>query len=74
MLLNFLLRVYIILKIIIIDKGEILLTAKANLLNNDQNEKKIEILISVKDEGIGISENAKSKIFQPFTQAGKFFF
>lgn len=51
---------------------EILLQASAKELittSLNNNRPMFEILISIKDKGIGIPEQAKQKIFQPFTQA-----
>ena len=46
-------------------KGSILVQASTTLLEDG----KYEIQFCVKDEGIGISLEAQSKLFQPFTQA-----
>jgi PAS domain S-box-containing protein len=46
------------------EHGEVFISVSAKILPN----KKFEILFAVKDTGIGIAENKKAKLFQPFTQ------
>lgn len=46
-------------------EGEIVLSASCST----NNEGKRELIVSVRDQGIGISEEAKERIFQPFIQA-----
>jgi two-component system, sensor histidine kinase and response regulator len=47
------------------DKGEI--SIEANLYK--ETEKDVEILFSIKDTGIGLTEQELNKLFKPFTQA-----
>lgn len=51
--------------------GDIIVTARATLIpaNEPENYPKFEITFSVKDQGIGITEEAKSRILTPFMQA-----
>jgi CheY-like chemotaxis protein len=47
------------------DKGEILV----EICINKETNRDVEILFSVKDTGIGITDHELSKLFKPFTQA-----
>ena len=49
------------------EKGEVVLSAKT--LFHTPTSDKVQVMISVKDQGIGIPESAKEKLFQPFNQA-----
>jgi signal transduction histidine kinase/DNA-binding response OmpR family regulator len=46
------------------EKGEVVLT-----VSSQQNEKKVELTFSVRDTGIGISDEGMSRLFQSFSQA-----
>lgn len=51
------------------EEGEIVLDVRFNEKNMDENGKPTEILFTVKDTGIGISDEQISKIFEAFAQA-----
>ncbi len=47
------------------DEGEVFI--QANVIDMDEN--RVKVKFSVKDNGIGISEDIKKRLFKPFTQA-----
>ncbi|HFD31188.1 MAG TPA: sensor histidine kinase [Gammaproteobacteria bacterium] len=51
------------------EEGEIVLDVRFNEKSMDENGKPTEILFTVKDTGIGISDEQISKIFEAFAQA-----
>ena len=51
------------------NSGGVYLSAKSKLITNDQKCPEHQLIISIKDTGIGIDSDNLQKLFQPFTQA-----
>jgi len=49
--------------------GGVYVSAKSKLIANDQKCPEYQLIISIKDTGIGIDNDNLQKLFQPFTQA-----
>jgi GAF domain-containing protein/CheY-like chemotaxis protein len=49
------------------EKGEVVLTVSSR--PSPQNHKKVEVIFSVRDTGIGLSPDSRDRLFQSFTQA-----
>jgi signal transduction histidine kinase/ActR/RegA family two-component response regulator len=49
--------------------GGVYVSANSQLIANDQEQTQYQLIISIKDTGIGIDGDSLQKLFQPFTQA-----